>query len=96
MLLAFVASVLSLWALWPPLAVVVTVIQIGLSFLLNEVIRVPYPGGLMPEGLLHRDTLTLLCVSLAATVWLLAKLAQEKRATLLPESPASISPSAKG
>lgn len=92
MLLAFVASVLSLWALWPPLAVLIALIEMGVSFLLNEVlIRVPYPGGLMPEGLLHKDTFALLCAMFAANLWLLVKLGQEKRATLLPESPASVS-----
>jgi hypothetical protein len=91
MLLAMAAAVLSLWALWPPLAVIVTLLQVALNFLLNELlIRIPYPNGLMPQGWLHIDTLALLCLSVVVVLRSLYQLAQEKRATLLPEAPVSV------
>ena len=89
MLLAFAAGVLSLWAVSPWLAVAFTLVHVSIDFLTNELlIRVPFGGGQLPEGLLHTDTLFLWCVSLIAVWWLLAKLAQEKRADLLLSPPA--------
>ncbi len=80
MLLAFAAGVLSFWAISPRLAVTVASIHIGIEFILNELLdRVPFPSGWLPEGLLHKDTLLLLCVSFAAVCWLLLKLPPEGR-----------------
>lgn len=76
MLLAFAASVLSLWAASPKLAAAVALAQVMLSFLLNEPLtRVPYPNGLLPEGQLHKDTLLLLCAALGLVLGLLSRIA---------------------
>jgi len=62
----------------------IALFQMVLNFLLNErLTRVPYANGLMPEGLMHMDTLILLCASVSIVFFLLAKLA-----TLEIESPA--------
>ena len=76
MLLAIAAGVLSLWALSPKGAVVITAMQMAIGFLLNELLpRVPFPNGWLPEGRMHLDTLLLLLGSVLAVLGLLWKLA---------------------
>jgi hypothetical protein len=80
MLLAMAASVLSLWALSPRLALIVCLMQMGVNFLLWELlIRVPYPNGILQEGMIHADTLVLLCCSLTSVLWLLGRLARREQ-----------------
>ena len=70
--LALAGSVVSLWALSPLLAWLVALLQIVLNFLLyGLLLRIPYPNGLLPEGILHIDTLLLCLVSFAAVLGLL-------------------------
>ena len=78
-LLAIAASVLSLWALSARLALLVSLLQMALSFFVNgPAMRILIPNGLLPEGILHVDTLVLCLLSFAAVVALLWKLAQRK------------------
>jgi hypothetical protein len=71
-ILAMAASVVSLWALSPLFATLVSLIQIALNFLLyGPLMRIPYPNGQLPEGILHIDTLLLCLVSFAAVLALL-------------------------
>jgi hypothetical protein len=81
-LFAMAASVLSLWALSPRLALAITLLQIGINLLLyGPLTRVPYPNGLLPVGILHVDTLLLSVLSFAAVLALLRNLAQRDFST---------------
>jgi hypothetical protein len=81
MLLAMAASVLSFWALSPRLALLVGLLQIAVNFLLwGPLSRVVYPNAVLPEGMLHRDTLLLVCCSFAAVLAPLRKLSQREPA----------------
>jgi hypothetical protein len=78
-LFAMAASVLSLWALSPRLALILTLTQMGLNFMLyGPLTRVPYPNGLLPEGILHVDTLLLCIFSFAAVLALFWNLARRE------------------
>jgi hypothetical protein len=76
-LLAMAAAVLSLWALSPRLALIVTVLQIGLNVLIyGPLTRVPYVGGVLVDGIVHVDTLLLCFFSLSgvgALLWMLVQ-----------------------
>jgi hypothetical protein len=77
-LLAIAASVLSLWALSPRLALLITLLQMGIDFLIyGPLTRVPYSNGILPMGILHVDTLLLWMASLAAILALLWHLSQQ-------------------
>lgn len=76
-LFAMAASVLSLWALSPRLALAITLLQIGINLLLyGPLTRIPIPNGLLPVGILHIDTLLLSVFSFAAVLALLWNLAR--------------------
>ncbi len=80
-LLAFAGSVVSLWALSPFLAWLVSLLQIALNFLLyGLLLRVPYPDGPLPEGVTHLDTLLLCSVSFAAVLALLWNIGRSESA----------------
>jgi hypothetical protein len=78
MLMMLTAGVLAYWSISKTLAIVVTAAQAMIGFLLNEVLlRVPYPGGVLPEGLVHWDTFVLLASAVAGVACLLRETASD-------------------
>jgi hypothetical protein len=72
------AGALAYWSISKTLAIVATAAQAMVGFLLNEVLlRVPYPGGVLPEGLIHWDTLVLLVSAVVGVTWLLRETASD-------------------
>jgi hypothetical protein len=78
-IMAQAAAVLAFWAVSPRLAVVLTFVQIVVNFIIyGPLIRVAWPNSVLPEGILHGDTLALLIVSFVAVLVLLTKLSTVK------------------
>ena len=77
-LMMLTAGVLAYWSISRTLAIVTTAAQAMIGFLLNEVLlRVPYPSGVLPEGLVHWDTFVLLASAVAGVAWLLRETASD-------------------